>query len=315
MVKKKIFRVFGIITMVAIISLFSNVTSFASLNNSDRKAYYQEEKMEGIIEANLETREEVEKTYEEILSEIPTSYANDTNTHVEACPPIDVPSPAVIVGGEDGRVTTSDPAICALEITWSDGCRSGGTGFMIGPDLVATAGHCVYAYHGKNGHPAHQLAASIKVIPGRQGNVKPYGEAYASNVVYETTWKSSGNNAEDWGLIKLNKTIKACGSFGFAYSEGYDGWVNRYVTVTGYPKPQDNNWQLYTHREQVKRARYLYMIYAVDTEGGQSGSPVTEDGTGYAIGIHHGGDDIEGTNYNVGINITKERFNTFLRYR
>ena len=43
--------------------------------------------------------------------------ANDTNTSCEACPPIDVLSPAVIVGGEDGRVTTSDPAICALEIT------------------------------------------------------------------------------------------------------------------------------------------------------------------------------------------------------
>ncbi len=43
------------------IAYFSNATSFASLNgNSDRKAYYSRRKMEGIIEANLETREEVE---------------------------------------------------------------------------------------------------------------------------------------------------------------------------------------------------------------------------------------------------------------
>lgn len=315
MAKKGILKLFSMVTAVVVISLFNNTTSFASSINTERKAYIQEEQqIEGIIEANLETGEIKEKSYEEILSSIPTSYTDTESNHVEACPPADVASPYVIIG-DDNRRKDYNPAICAIEITWNDNCKSAGTAFMIGPDTAVTAGHCVYEYHSHSGHPAHNLAKSIKVIPGRKNqNDMPYGYAYATNVVYETTWKSSGDFAEDWGLIKLNKTM-TCGSLGFAYSNGYDGWVNRYVTVTGYPKPQDYNWQMYSHREQVKRAQYKYMLYAVDTEGGQSGAPVTEDGTGFAIGIHHGGDDIEHTGYNLGVNITKERYNTFLSYR
>ena len=187
---------------------------------------------------------------------------------------------------------------------------------MIGPDLAATAGHCVYDYYGESNHNAHGLAKSIKVIPGRDGDTEPYGSTYAKNVIYETSWKGSGNVQEDWGLLKLNSRIgEKCGSMGFACSDDYSGWVGKYVTVTGYPNPYNKNWKLYTHREQVKSAKPLYMTYAVDTEAGQSGAPVIEDGTGYAIGIHHGGDSVEHSGYNLGVNITRARFNTFKSYR
>lgn len=54
--------------------------------------------------------------------------------------------------GTDDRVRIQNPsvypwrAICALRMTAKDGSRWIGTGFLVGPGTVITAGHCVYLH-------------------------------------------------------------------------------------------------------------------------------------------------------------------------
>ncbi len=321
--KKKNLKIVIISLLIMVIMPFTIINSYAyQINNEDSNINTTTES--GIIEFNLETGEVIEKSFQEIENEILSIDVMNTETteeirYVEGYNPNENGVEPCVQVGSDNKTqvqsTTSFPysAICALEITYADGCTTKATAFMIGPDLAATAGHCVYDYYSESGHAAHGLVSSIRVIPGKNGSSEPFGYAYASQVVYETTWASAGNTAEDWGLIKLNSTIgNSCGYMGFAYSDSYSGWPGKYVTVTGYASPSSRNWTQWTHREVVRTATDLYMTYAVDTEGGQSGSPVIEDGTGYAIAIHRGGD---GTGYNMGVNITKSRFNTFLSYR
>lgn len=318
MIKFKKLKTVIIITVMVFIGLLYTSNSYAyqeSMKIPNSNSDFS------VIEVDVETGEEKEKTYAEIMNSLNTSNSDRSieQNYVEPYYPINntinSESSRVIIGG-DNKIPATHAQICAIEITWSDGCVSGATAFMIGPDLAATAGHCVYDYYGESNHSAHGLAKSIKVTPGKSGNSEPYGVAYAKTFVYETSWKGAGNVKEDWGLIKLDRRIgEKCGSMGFACSDDYSGWVGKYVTVTGYPKPFSRDWKLYTHREKVMSAKDLYMTYKVDTESGQSGSPVIEDGTGYAIGIHHGGDSVENSGYNLGVNITRARFNTFKSYR
>lgn len=315
MLKNKRLKGIIILFIMIIASLCSSINCLAYQNQNDREKINCEQ-MGGIIEANLETGEIQEKTYQEVFANLRTTYNQITHTEPYYPTNDNEISPNVIIGDSDDREPASIAQICVIEITWNDGCTSYGTAFMIGPNLAATSGHCVYQYHARTNHDAHGLAKSIRVIPGKSGSSEPYGSAYATSVVYENNWRDYGDIKEDWGLLILNSNIgNSCGYMGFAYSNDYSWWNNKYVTVTGYPTPPLRGWTQWTHREQVKYGRDLYMIYAVDTESGQSGSPVIEDGTGYAIGIHHGEDTIEGTGYNLGINITKARFNTFLSYR
>lgn len=69
---------------------------------------------------------------------------------------------------DDGRVRISQTAllpwrmICALRITGSNGVRAVGTGWLIGPRTLVTAGHCVH-------HPdLGGWAARIEVSAGRE---------------------------------------------------------------------------------------------------------------------------------------------------
>jgi glutamyl endopeptidase len=129
--------------------------------------------------------------------------------------------------------TTSYPYRAVVHIVSSLGSC---TGFMIGPDTVATAGRCVYNYG---------WASWAVVYPGRNGSYVPYGACGAVRFYSQTYWTINRWPDHDYGAIKLNCTIGYnTGWFGFRWqSYSYTGQP---VILTGYPtdKPYATMWQL-----------------------------------------------------------------------
>ncbi|MDJ0903804.1 MAG: trypsin-like serine protease [Xenococcus sp. MO_188.B8] len=141
------------------------------------------------------------------------------------------------VCGKDTRVqitaTTKIPWRwnCKLVITLADGRKAVGTGFMIGPCTVMTAGHCVHG--GKGG----QWMRKIEVIPGMNGAKRPYGTYVSSNLRSVNGWTRDGKPTHDYGAIILGPNQKVgcrIGYFGFAaYSSStLKGML---VNTAGYP--------------------------------------------------------------------------------
>jgi glutamyl endopeptidase len=196
----------------------------------------------------------------------------------------------VIIGTDDRvRITpTNYPwrAICALRITAQDGSRYIGTGWMISPRTVITAGHCVYMHN--NGG----WARSIEVIPALNDASRPYGSATSSVLRSVTGWTNSRNREFDYGAIILPANSRlgdATGYFGYA-TRNDDFLRASALNLSGYPGDKGGNQQWYMAQRPSNVAAKV-ITYQIDTMGGQSGSPVWifQDGNRYAVGIHTNG--------------------------
>jgi V8-like Glu-specific endopeptidase len=172
---------------------------------------------------------------------------------------------------------------CKLVIHASNGGKYHGTGFLIGPCTVMTAGHCVHG--GKGG----QWMRKIEVIPGMNGARRPYGTYISSNLRSVRGWTQDGKSTHDYGAIILGSNQKVgcrVGYFGFAAYSG-STLKNMLVNTAGYPadKPFGTQWFTYGNIDKVESRRLRYMF---DTYGGQSGSCVWRltQGRRYAVGVH-----------------------------
>lgn len=197
-----------------------------------------------------------------------------------------------VIIGADNRTrinpTTAYPwrAICALKITARNGQRYVGTGWLIGPRTVITAGHCVFM------HDAGGWAASIEVIPAMNDNSRPYGSAVSSDLRSVTGWTSSRNRDNDYGAIILpaNKRLgDTVGYFGFA-TRNDATLQNAALNLSGYPNDKGANQQWFM-AQRPSNVGSRVLTYQIDTYGGQSGAPVwlLENGNRYGVGIHTNG--------------------------
>lgn len=181
-----------------------------------------------------------------------------------------------VIIGADNRVrinpTTSYPwrAICSLKITAQNGTRWIGTGWLISPRTVITAGHCVYM------HDEGGWAKSIEVIPAMNAGAKPYGSASSSYLKSVTGWTQNRNRENDYGAIILPSNFRpgdVTGYFGFSVKD--DAFLKASVlNLSGYPgdKPNDNEQWFMALKPKSVSSRVI--IYDIDTVGGQSGAPV-----------------------------------------
>lgn len=197
----------------------------------------------------------------------------------------------VIIGTDDRvRIQNTNQIpwrrICALRITFPTGAVYRGTGFLIGPRAVATAGHCVYL-HNQGG-----WARRIEVIPGSNGSTRPYGSAQSSQLRSVGGWVNGKRPESDYGCIVLPQ-----GSFG-GYNLGSFGigalnaeeLVAKPAVLAGYPgdKPFAELWGM---ARKIKTVGPKTLGYDIDTVGGQSGAPVyiKRNGSRTVVGIHNYG--------------------------
>lgn len=197
-----------------------------------------------------------------------------------------------VIIGIDQRVpitnTTDIPwrRICALRITFPSGATYRGTGFLIGPRAVATAGHCVYM-KSQGG-----WARRIDVIPGSNGSKRPFGQVQATTFRSVGGWVNQGLPECDYGCIFVppgSFNGFNLGSFGVAAFDAQT-LVAQPAVLAGYPgdKPFAEMWGM---AEVIKTVTAKTLVYNIDSMGGQSGAPVyiKRGGIRYVVGIHNYG--------------------------
>ncbi|MET0135012.1 MAG: trypsin-like serine protease [Kibdelosporangium sp.] len=171
--------------------------------------------------------------------------------------------------GADNRVrvdpTTSFPARATVLITRVSGGveRQHCTGWMFGPSLVLTAGHCVYdgsAYY-----------SGLRFYPGYNGNTAPYGSCTPTQLRASAGYVSTGAADQDYGGANLNCTIgDTVGWFGaYATTSSLNGTA---TTIQGYGG--DKNKEQWLSTDQIRTSNTLRLYYQNDTVGGNSGSAV-----------------------------------------
>ncbi|MEM8919741.1 MAG: trypsin-like peptidase domain-containing protein [Pseudomonadota bacterium] len=188
--------------------------------------------------------------------------------------------------------------ICALRAYWGNRMAVG-TGFLIGPNTLLTAGHCVYPKNRRS------LPDRLEVIPGLSGDQLPFGGMDASRVSVHPQWQSSFDRSCDVAAVHLPESIgQRLGWFSvgvraktdlsgrWSHVTGYPGEKAEPRTdpATGRPLPPLRAAQLWHHATPVIDVSEDRVFYATDTTGGQSGSPIyimdENSPTPIAIGVH-----------------------------
>jgi len=218
--------------------------------------------------------------------------------------------------GNDDRVRLADALtrtnpwrqICALRIRAATGTRYVGTGWFIGPRVLATAGHCVYLQKERG------WAASIDVIPGKGGATEPYGRLTATRFASVDGWVEDASRDFDYGVIFLDDPQLGASVGNWEVEAPLDGEVAAVTArISGYPADRDRAEFQYYHERSLQSATASRLLYDIDTFGGQSGSPIWRQlGTGppVAIGIHTTG----GLTGNSGTRITESVLENLVRW-
>lgn len=191
---------------------------------------------------------------------------------------------AFIIHGPDDRelvLETLYPynVMCYLQITLFDGRSFPATGFFIAPRCVITAGHCVFE--------RNHWVKEAEVIPGVFGELEPHGKALARRFRSVEGWTINHDSNFDYGAIILDDDhlfTKLKSTLGF---KRYD--EEKSVEVAGYPK--DKGRYPWKAAGDILRRSKFQLFYEIDTEAGNSGSPILAalNGKKYAIGLHTDG--------------------------
>ncbi len=169
---------------------------------------------------------------------------------------------------------------CRLIITLANGRKAVGTGWLMGPRLVVTAGHCVHRGRGGGYFP------QVEVVPGADGVTQPFGSQVSKKLVASKAWREQGDIEEDFGAIILDKPFDFALDQHRVVVEADDVLKAGDISVAGYPADKGDAGQ-WTHAEPLEEAQAKRLWYSVDTYGGQSGSAVMHNGA--VVGIHNYG--------------------------
>jgi glutamyl endopeptidase len=178
---------------------------------------------------------------------------------------------AETVLGVDSRLrnyTTTYPARAIALITFTGGYC---TGWFYGPDVVATAGHCVHS-----GGTGGSWRTNVRVYPGYNAGSAPYGSYAASWTASVTGWTTSADERYDYGVVKLATPAgNTVGWFGYF-------WQTASLTglpsiVSGYPDDKSPAKSQWATADIVRVTQERQVFYKDDTFNGQSGSAVWQD--------------------------------------
>jgi len=273
--------------------------SFTILMKDNLIAYANEDgKEESIVmlEKDLVTGEE---TTEKIITSDDVDVLNANAYQPEGA------SPNIIIG-DDERAPVPDmllslmpySAIGRVRTTFPDGSGKLGTGFLFGPNDVATSGHVLLSNKG-------ELPSNITFWFQNAG---PIADLRGTQVFIPEEYRNKQSQDYDWGVFHVNTNI--------GNNRGYMGWtsdvsVNTVVQVIGFDSVQN---RMLLAGGQVKEIRNNTIRYNVDASDGQSGSPVVNRVLDNRIvAIHSSG--IPAALLNQGNKVTPSMASVLNRYR
>jgi len=168
--------------------------------------------------------------------------------------------------------------LCPDEAFAAQPSLTGCTGFLVGPDLVATAGHCVE--HGCDGlsvvfdyaYPAAPADLRADLLMDSSG-------PYRCIEVVDRSFTGHGTSDDDYAILRLDRTVSDREPLRLARTEPAIGAA---LTLFGYPwgVPQKIAGGAVVQEVHAKR-----FASTTDSFAGNSGSPVV-DASGVVQGIH-----------------------------
>lgn len=222
--------------------------------------------------------------------------------------------------GVDNRTRVPDTKLypwrvmCSLLITAADNSPWVGTAWFISPRTLITAGHCVHI-KGSDVAARNGWVKSVQVMPGRDGNLLPFGSVTSTVFRSVDGWINQGDRSFDYGAIILPTPLgDSVGWLGLGvYTD--DDLRTSIGNISGYPndkKDAEKGTQWY-HGQRVADLDSRQVFYEIDTFGGQSGSPVYRaiGQQRFAFAVHAYG----GTKSNSGTRITPEVFNNMVSWK
>jgi V8-like Glu-specific endopeptidase len=213
----------------------------------------------------------------------------------------------VLIGTDAGAAITYPDdlwkSLCRIDVTYQSGQREWGTGFLIDPGVVLTAGHVVFSQE-------YGRAAEVTVTPGLTSAYA--GFPVQSNVVRcRGEWPQTFSERWDFGAVILPDRI-AYANFGIipllTVDDDYISNLisnGKRVVVAGYPDAHQG--QMWACKDILFGCDATSVKHQVRTWGGDSGAPVlTKDvrKLDVAIAVHSGWQT--DTSYNVACRVTNE---------
>ncbi|KAJ5636305.1 uncharacterized protein N7484_009618 [Penicillium longicatenatum] len=169
-------------------------------------------------------------------------------------------------------------AICKLFMRFSRNKKYDyiGTGWLIANDIVVTAGHCLYDNNGG-------YLESIKAYIGYQG---PEATALQRNqcemrlgriAVLPVMYIKTSHTLHDVGFIKLDRPFENVTPFVPQDTPRAASGIR--LGVVGYPGDINSGNDMFEHWDitEINLSKDRYLSYSIDTEVGESGSPVLRE--------------------------------------
>lgn len=154
----------------------------------------------------------------------------------------------------------------------------GGTGFIIGDHVIATAGHCVF-----NQNQDKFMNFTIDIVDANNNVIDTISPLYAHvNEAFATATNYISDY--DYALIYVEEDLSEYGMFKLGVAR--DAYVNMFnenpVTVSGFPQEYPSGYEGQPYGLRFKATGNLIrrytsenvLAYYTDTAGGDSGGPV-----------------------------------------
>ncbi len=196
----------------------------------------------------------------------------------------------------DDRVEVSDTqkypynTICYLNFSLN-GQPCSGTGFLISPHVLLTAGHCVYDYE------TSSWAENMKIVPGQYEKgtsvIKPYGQKEYYQFSSNSSYTSYGKFADDYAAIKISSPFNGISTYmplKFGVDIDNDHTVLHLSGYHGTVQGADQLGQWVASGYSSSHTDFMEAYYSMDSTAGSSGGPVFISSSGtnsyYAVAIH-----------------------------
>ncbi len=207
------------------------------------------------------------------------------------------------------RVAVTEQApwcwICSLVVTTGDQRWGLGTGWLVGPRTVITAGHCLHTRRGG-------WVRQVEVLVGRNEGARL--SAHVSTDFRSVRgWTEEKSWEYDYGAVILPEPVRVSGSFGCRVLP--DGTLRqlRYAHVAGYPDDCPPPGALWGSSRSLTEVQARGLLYPISTFTGQSGGPVffKQGPERYVVGIHTYGGPLA----NYATRITEDVYNNIMAWR